>query len=102
MTNTSLVVFMTAIMIAGVVGLSTDVIPNAEALKAKGTSWGNTDICGLSLCSEYPGGKAAYEAEWVSMYRTTPSVVQQPVSETMDNQKFQFQLTMQIKSTQLN
>ena len=67
MTKTSLVIFMAAIMVLGVVG--TGFLPDAEALKAKNTGSSNTDICGLSLCSEYPGGKAAYESEWVSMYK---------------------------------
>ncbi len=69
MTNTSLVVFMAAIIVVGVLG--TSFVQDAEALKSKNTASGSTDICGLSLCSEYPGGKAAYEAEWVSMYITS-------------------------------
>ena len=78
MIKTSLVIFMAAIMVVGVVG--TGFLPNAEALKAKNTGSSNTDICGLSLCSEYPGGKAAYEAEWISVFR--PSVSSSPVVET--------------------
>ena len=42
------------------------------------------DICGLILCSEYPGGKTAFQAEWVSMFRSSESVTQQVVKETMD------------------
>jgi len=48
-------------------GMTTDYFTDAEALKAAGVGlpkYGSqTDICGLSLCSEYPGGRAAFEAE---------------------------------------
>ena len=73
MTKTSLVIFMAAIMIVGIVG--TGMIPNAEALKSKGTGTSqygsSTDICGLVSCSEYPGGKEAYKANWVMMFKIT-------------------------------
>ncbi len=51
-------------------GLTTDYFTDAEALKSKGSnepgrlganSYGSaTNICGLQLCSEFPGGKAAW------------------------------------------
>ncbi|MFQ5475645.1 MAG: hypothetical protein ACE5DT_01270 [Nitrosopumilus sp.] len=48
-------------------GLGTDYFTDVDALKSKGTatsSYGSsTNICGLQLCSEYSGGKAAWEAE---------------------------------------
>ncbi|WP_428324237.1 cupredoxin domain-containing protein [Nitrosopumilus sp.] len=66
MTKTSLVIFMAAIMVVGTVGMN--LIPNAEALKSQGTVSSSTDICGLMLCSEYPGGKTAYEDEWAKMF----------------------------------
>ena len=70
MTKTSLVIFMIAIMVVGVLG--TSLTPNAEALKGKGvgvSQYGSsTDICGLVLCSEYPGGKAAYQEMWTSSF----------------------------------
>ena len=81
MTSTSLAVFMAAIMVVGVLG--TGFAQDAGALKSKNTASVTTDICGLSLCSEYPGGKTAYEAEWVSTYRSTGPVLQQ-VKETED------------------
>ena len=68
MTKTILsVVFMTAIMLTAGVAASVDMVGDASAAKAKGvktTKYGpNTDVCGLQLCSEYPGGKAAWEKE---------------------------------------
>ena len=55
-------------------GLGTDYFSDAEALKSKGTptpKYGsNTGICGLDLCSNYPGGRSAWEADQGS--RTTP------------------------------
>ena len=87
MTKTSLVVFMAAIMVVGVLG--TNVIPNAEALKGKGvgiSQYGSsTDVCGLVLCSEYPGGKTAYQEMWAMPFlgkNTVSSVSQQDKSET--------------------
>ena len=87
MTKTSLVVFMAAIMVVGVLG--TNAIPNAEALKGKGvgiSQYGSsTDICGLVLCSEYPGGKTAYQEMWAMPFlgkNTVSSVSQQDKSET--------------------
>ena len=64
--KTNLVIFMAAILFTGAVGLSAG-ISTAEAVKAQG-SGPSSDICGLVLCSEYPGGKEAYEANWVSAY----------------------------------
>ena len=87
MTKTSLVVFIAAIMVVGVLG--TSIIPNAEALKGKGvgvSQYGSsTDVCGLVLCSEYPGGKEAYQEMWVLPFlgkNTVSSVSQQDESET--------------------
>ena len=63
---------MTVILFTGV-GLSAD-IPTAEALKGKGVGLAKTGsasgICGLVLCSEYPGGKTAYDEDWVLAYMT--------------------------------
>ena len=86
MRKLSLVVFMAAIMVVGVIGTSS--IQNAEALKGKGvgiSQYGSsTDICGLVQCSEYPGGKEAYKENWSSSYRnqnTVSTVVQQETKE---------------------
>ena len=47
-------------------GITTDYFSDAEALKSKGTSTSSygssTGVCGLQLCSEIPGGKAAWKA----------------------------------------
>ena len=77
---------MTAIMVVGMLG--TSITPNAEALKGQGvgvSQYGSaTDICGLVLCSDYPGGKVAYEENWTSSFRNTLSdISQQGESETM-------------------
>ena len=87
MTKTSLVIFMAAIMVVGVLG--TSLTPNAEALKGKGvgvSQYGSsTDVCGLVLCSEYPGGKAAYQEMWTLSFTgksTVPNVSQQEKHET--------------------
>ena len=49
-------------------------IPDAEALKSKGvgtSQYGSsTDICGLVSCSDYPGGKEAYKANWFLMFKS--------------------------------
>ena len=48
-------------------GLGTNYIQDAEAAKGQGvgsSKYGSsTNVCGLQLCSEYPGGKAAWIAE---------------------------------------
>ncbi len=53
-------------------GLTTDYFSDANALKSKGTSssqyGSSTGVCGLQLCSEIPGGKAA----WMEQQKSTP------------------------------
>ena len=48
-------------------GLSANYVLDAHALKGQGVGtakYGSaTDVCGLQLCSEYPGGKAAWRAQ---------------------------------------
>ena len=60
-------------------GLGTDYFTDAEALKGQGvgiSKYGSdTDVCGLQLCSEIPGGKAAWMAE---QGKSTPAA---PVTE---------------------
>ena len=86
MTKLSLVIFISAIMVVGVIG--TGSIQNAEALKGKGvgiSQYGSsTDICGLVMCSEYLGGKEAYKENWSSSYRNqdiVPTVAKQETKE---------------------
>ena len=67
---------MAAIMTVGILG--TSFIPDAEALKGKGvgiSQYGSsTDICGLMLCSEYPGGKEAYQTNWINSFMSSSYV----------------------------
>ena len=63
-------------------GMTTDYFSDAEALKSQGTGTSqygsSTGICGLQLCSEIPGGKAAWEPG------QTPVAPVAPVEETME------------------
>ena len=77
---------MATIMVVGVFG--TSFVSDAEALKGKGvgiSQYGSsTDVCGLVLCSDYPGGKQAYTENWASTFSTQvsePAPSQQAVSE---------------------
>ncbi|EIJ65485.1 hypothetical protein BD31_I0670 [Candidatus Nitrosopumilus salaria BD31] len=57
-------------------GLTTNYFTDAEALKSQGTDTSkfgsSTNICGLQLCSDIPGGKAAWEAEQQKGIPVTP------------------------------
>ena len=48
-------------------GLGTDYFTDVDAIKGKGvgtSKYGSdTGICGLDLCSNFPGGRAAWEAD---------------------------------------
>ena len=72
MTKTSLVIFMAAIMVVGVLG--TSFVPDVDALKSKNSASSNTDICGLMLCSDYPGGKITYHENWSSAFMSSTNV----------------------------
>ena len=65
---------MAIIMVVGVLG--TSVVSEAEAKKGKGVSTSqygsSTGICGLVLCSDYPGGKEAYQADWSKAFVSIP------------------------------
>ncbi len=60
------ILFVSAILLTA--GLTSDYFTDANALKSQGTgvnqygSATSSTVCGDKLCSEYPGGKAAYEA----------------------------------------
>jgi hypothetical protein len=67
MTKTILtIVFMTTILLTAGIAASTNLIGDAEAaMKASGThnqATGSKKVCGDKMCSEYPGGRAEYEA----------------------------------------
>ena len=61
------ILFMTTILMTAAVAASVSITQDAEAIKGQGvksSKYGSgTDICGLQLCSEIPGGKAAWMAE---------------------------------------
>jgi hypothetical protein len=65
MKNILSVLFVTAILLTTTI--TTSEIQYADALKGKGVGiskfGSSTDICGLQLCSEIPGGKTAYEQQ---------------------------------------
>ena len=68
MTRTmSTVILMAVLMTTATIVTSTDLIGDAYALKAKGVGTAkygsSTNICGVQLCSDYPGGKSAWESE---------------------------------------
>ena len=81
--------YQVSAIFAGIVGvLGISFVSDAEALKGKGvgiSQYGSaTDVCGLVLCSDYPGGKEAYRENWSSSFanqvsESAPS--QQIVSE---------------------
>ena len=66
-------------------GMTTDYFSDAEALKSKGTGTSqygsSTGICGLDLCSNYPGGKVAWQADQGS--RVAPVA---PVEKDMEKE----------------
>jgi len=59
------ILFMSAILFTA--GLASDYFTEANAMKSQGVGtnqYGSaTNVCGLQLCSDYPGGKAGYEAD---------------------------------------
>lgn len=59
------ILFITTILMTAAVASSVNVIQDVEAVKGKGvgsSKYGSqTDVCGLQLCSEIPGGRAAFE-----------------------------------------
>ena len=69
-------------------GLGTDYFSGVDALKSKGTKTSqygsSTNICGLDLCSNYPGGRAGWEADQGS--NVTPVA---PVEEDMEKESME-------------
>ncbi len=76
MKKISLIIFIAAIMVVGVLG--TNYVSDADVIKSKNDASLSTDICGLMLCSDYPGGKAVYQDIWSTAFRSYTSV---PVSD---------------------
>lgn len=71
-------------------GLGTDYFTDADAIKSKGvgtSKYGSsTDICGLQLCSDIPGGKAAWMAEQGKSTPVAP-VEEEHMEETHEDSK---------------
>ena len=81
------VLFMTTILMTAAVAASVNMIEDAEAIKGQGvksSKYGSsTDICGLQLCSEIPGGKAAWMAEQ-GKSKPVPQMEKKMMKESMD------------------
>ncbi|AFS82559.1 DUF7482 domain-containing protein [Candidatus Nitrosopumilus sediminis] len=78
-------------------GMTTDYFSDAEALKSKGigtSKYGSsTGICGLQLCSEIPGGKAAWEA---GQKKVTPvASVEEKMEAMMKHDESMMEATME-------
>ncbi len=82
MINSILFVMLTATIL--LTSLTVTSVDFAEALKSKGTGisqyGSSTNICGLQLCSEIPGGKAAW-MEQQKMPTPVAPVTEEPVME---------------------
>ncbi len=61
------------------VGLSNAIVPNAFAQGS-----GSSVVCGLMLCSEYSGGRAAYEENWVMAFLNPNPVSKMHHDDTRD------------------
>ena len=89
MMTKNLAVFMTAILMVGAIGLSGNIIPEAEALKGKGVpllgTGSSSQICGLVMCSEYPDGKEAYQANWFKSFLSSANVSVEEVVANKDD-----------------
>ena len=66
MNNSLRIIALFAILPLFTAGMTTDYFSDAEALKGSGvgtSKYGSsTDVCGIQLCSEIPGGKSAWNA----------------------------------------
>jgi len=69
-------------------GLRNDYFTDVDALKSKGTETSqygsSTNICGLDLCSNYPGGKASWEAEQSGSTTPVAPVEEEHTEETTE------------------
>ena len=81
------ILFMTTILMTAAVVASSGMMQDAEALKGQGvksSKYGSdTDICGLQLCSEIPGGKEAWMAEQ-GKSKSAPQMKEKAMKESMD------------------
>jgi len=71
-------------------GLGTDYFTDADAIKGKGvgtSKYGSdTGICGLDLCSNFPGGRAAWEADQGSTITPVAPVKEELMEETYEEE----------------
>ena len=71
-------------------GMTTDYFTDADAVKGKGvgiSKYGSdTGICGLDLCSNYPGGRAAWEADQGSAVTPVAPVKEEHMEETHEEE----------------
>ena len=71
-------------------GLGTDYFTDADAIKGKGvgtSKYGSdTGICGLDLCSNFPGGRAAWEADQGSTITPVAPVKEEHMEETHEEE----------------
>ncbi|MFB5620115.1 MAG: hypothetical protein ACE5RC_03145 [Nitrosopumilus sp.] len=78
-------------------GMTTDYFSDAEALKSKGTGTSkygsSTGICGLQLCSEIPGGKAAWEEGQKQVTPVAP--VEEKMEAMMEHDESMMEATME-------
>ena len=86
------ILLITTILLTGATVASIDLIQFAEAIKSQGTGtsqYGSaTNICGLQLCSEIPGGKAAWMEQQkmptpVAPVTEEPAVKDQTISSSV-------------------
>ena len=77
-------------------GMTTGYFPDVEALKSQGTGtsqYGSaTGICGLQLCSDIPGGKAAWMAEQGKVAPVAP-VEKSAMKESMMDESSEDEMT---------
>ncbi|NND85956.1 MAG: hypothetical protein HKM23_01240, partial [Nitrosopumilus sp.] len=82
-------------------GLGTDYFTGADALKGSGvgsSKYGSsTNVCGLQLCSEIPGGKAA----WLGQQQSEPEPpVESDTEDTHDDKAMMMEDTHDDKVTE--
>ncbi len=86
-------------------GMTTDYFSDAEALKSQGTGTSkygsSTNICGVQLCSEIPGGKEAWMAEQGRVSPVAP-VKETSVEETHEDETTEADLGSVLRLSRAN
>jgi len=81
---------MTTILMTAAVAASVNIIQDADAIKSKGTGTSqygsSTNICGVQLCSEIPGGKAAWMEQQKNPTPVEPVAEEETMDETMEEE----------------